>query len=119
MALHYFLLPFKILVLLDVFTEVVFGLFFNQKSLFIKRSVTIYTVLSSALKSFFYALYTCKYTSQYTFVNPYTAIATTEGRGGGGGGGGHGKDDWVIPILDLNPNELQFKKSKNFKFNFI
>jgi hypothetical protein len=58
-----------------------------------------------------YAIFNTKYTSRYIFVNPYTALASAEGRGGGGGGGGHGNDDWVIPNYSYHPAEFLFKKS--------
>jgi hypothetical protein len=107
MVLHYFLFPFKILVLADVLV----GVTFKQKTLSFQKDIPVFIALPEALKSFFSAVFTCKYTSKYLFVNPYTTHATAEGRGGGGGGGGHGNDDWVIPNFSYHSSEYLFKKS--------
>ena len=118
MAIQYLLFSFKILVLVHSCVNVAFCLSSNQNSLFIKKVIPTYRVLNSAIKSFFYFLFATKNTSQYTFVNQYTAIATAEGRSGGGGGGGHGKDDWVIPSFRLYSNRITIQKTK-LKFQFL
>lgn len=107
MVLHYFLFSFKILVLADVLV----GATFNSKTVSFQKVMPVFIEFPTALKSFFSAIFTCKNTSQYTFINPYTAHATAEGRGGGGGGGGHGNDDWVIPNYSYHSSEYLFKKS--------
>jgi hypothetical protein len=112
MALHYFLFPFKILALMNILVDASFTLHFKQKSFSTQTETSICNEFSLVLKSFFYPVFTCKNNSQYTFINPYNAIATTEGRGGGGGGGGHGKDDWVIPNYSYHSNEFLFKNQQ-------
>jgi hypothetical protein len=97
MALHYFLLPLKILVLWDVLMKVDFRLDDKQRLIFNRKPVLFFTVLPLALQSLFYAIFINKNTSKYTFINPYAFLAFAQGRGGGGGGGGHGNDDWVMP----------------------
>lgn len=112
MVLHYFLFPFKILVVIDVLVEGASCLYFKQKPFSFQKVIPTYTAVPSALKSFLLAIFACKFTSRYTFINPYNAVATTEGRGGGGGGGGHGKDDWVIPNYSYHSNEFLFKNQQ-------
>jgi hypothetical protein len=97
MALHYFLSCLKILVLWNVLMEVDFRLAHQQRLILNKKPLSFFTVLPSALQSLFYAIFINKNTSKYTFINPYTHLASAQGRGGGGGGGGHGNDDWVAP----------------------
>lgn len=118
MALQYALTPLKILLSLPVIMETAFCLFFKQKALSNETEMSFSSVLSSALKSFFHAIFSCKFTSQYAFVNHYIAIATTQGSGGGGGGG-HGKDDWVMPVYSHPCYESMIQKNYNSKLHFI
>lgn len=119
MALQYALTPLKILLSLPVIMGTAFCLFMKQKSSSTETEISFSSVFSSALKSFFHAIFSCKFTSQYAFINHYIAIATTEGRGGGGGGGGHGKDDWVMPFYSHLMYESMIQKNYNSKLLFI
>lgn len=91
--------------------DVLVGATFNQNTISFQKVIPVFIQLPAALKSFFSAIFTCKYTSRYIFINQYTAHATAEGRGGGGGGGGHGNDDWVMPNFSYHSSEYLFKKS--------
>ena len=100
MVLHYFLLSFKILVLIGVFIGITLCLFSKQKS-FSHTKLPTNPEAPLKLKSFVYSLFKHTYTSEYKFANQYASIISPKiiGGGGGGGGGGHGNDDWVMPKI--------------------
>jgi hypothetical protein len=114
MALHYFLLPLKILVLWDVLMEVNFRLVHQQRLIFNRKPLSFFTVLPTALQPLFYNIFINKNTSKYTFINPYAILASAQGRGGGGGGGGHGNDDWVTPNFRPYSNSISVQKKSKF-----
>lgn len=118
MALHYDLAAFKILLSVPIIMGTFFSLFFKDKSSFIKEDISFSSVVFSAFKSFFDAIFSCKFTSLYSFINQYTALATAQGRFGGGGGG-HGKDDWVMLNLSHQRYESMIQKNYNSKLHFI